>query len=323
MDFKNSKVLVAGGTGLVGIPLVKLLIKLGAKVRIASLDDPSRSHPQAEFLQLDLIDYDNCLNACQGVNYVFNLLCAKGSPGMVKRFPATMMRPMVKFNINLIDAAIQTKVNGFLYTSSVGVYYPAAILNEDDTEKNPPPPNDFAGRAKLYGEWYATAIAIEHNLKVTIVRPSNIYGPYDNFDSVNATVIPSLIKRAVSGENPFVVWGDGSQIRDFIFSEDVARGMILTAEKAKEPVNLGSGKGVSIKELVNIIVSNINPRPEIVFDTSKPTGDKIRLMDITRARSIGFKPIVTLEKGIKETINWYKENKDKTDNRYDIFDKAP
>ena len=321
MYFKNKNVLVAGGTGLVGRYLVKLLIDQGANVRIASMDDRSRAHPEAEFLKLDLTDYNNCLQACSGMDYVFNLLCAKGSPNTVKKYPATIMRPMILFNTHLFDAAFQSNVSGFLYTSSVGVYYPASVYHEDDTEHTPASPTDLAGRVKLFGEWYATALGIEHNWNVTIVRPGNIYGPYDNFDSTNAMVVPSLIKRALT-EDPLTVWGDGSSVRDFIHAEDVARGMLHMAKRnPNQPVNLGSGVGVSIKELVETIISNIEPTPKVVWNTSKPGGDAQRILDTSRAKELGFQPTISLQQGIKETIEWYKINRNITDNRYDIFKK--
>lgn len=319
MFFKNKNVLAAGGTGMVGTQLCKLLYDQGAHIRIASMDDKTRAHPKAEFCQVDLTDYGNCQWVCQDMDYVFNLLCAKGSPETVKNYPASIMRPMVLFNTNLFDAAKEARVGGFLYTSSVGVYYPAPVYYEDDTERTPAPPADFAGRAKLFGEWYATALRIEHGWDVTIVRPANVYGPYDNFDSVNAMVVPSLIKRALT-ENPMTVWGNGSSVRDFIHAQDVAQGMLFMAEKKpSQPVNLGSGAGISIKELVETIASNVEPAPKVVWDTSKPSGDAQRILSTSRAQELGFKPEIPLKQGIRETIAWYKANRNTSNNRYDIF----
>jgi len=322
MFFKNKNVLIAGGTGMVGIQLCKLLNERGANLRIASMDDKSRAHPKADFHKVDLTDYENCLLVCRDMDYVFNLLCAKGSPEIVKKYPASIMRPMILFNTHLFDAARQAGVKGFLYTSSVGVYFPSSVYHEEDTERTPSPPNDFAGRAKLFGEWYATALRAEYNWNITIVRPANIYGPYDNFDSLNAMVVPSLIKRALT-ENPMTVWGDGSAIRDFIHAEDVAKGMMIMAEKSSDkPVNLGSGIGVSIKLLVDTIVNCLDSKPTVVWDTSKSNGDIRRLLDTTRANALGFQPQISLEQGIKTTIDWYREHKNKTDKRYDIFNTA-
>ena len=318
--FRGKNVLVAGGSGMTGIALSRLLIEQGANLRIASMDDRSRVHPGADFKKLDLTRFENCLDACKNVDYVFNLLCAKGSPDTVKNKPYTLMLPMTLFNTFLLEAARISGVKGFLYTSSVGVYYPGALMEEDSTETGPPSPTDFAGRTKLYGEWLATALAKEYNINIDIVRPANIYGPYDNFDSLNSSVIPSLIKRALT-EDPFVVWGDGTPVRDFIHCEDVAKGILLVAEKSPcQPVNIGSGTGVTIKSLVETIISCLDKKPTVIWDATKPNGDARRLLSISRARSLGFEPQIMLEEGIRNTIEWYKKNKDITGRRYDVVD---
>lgn len=323
--YKNKKVLVTGGTGLLGRPLVDMLIKEGAKVRIASLDDSSRSHPKAEFKKCDLTKFENCLDACNEMDYVFNLVGIKGSPKMTKEKPASFFTPTILFNTNMMEAATQSKVKRYLFTSTVGVYSPAEIFYEDDVWKTFPSENDkFAGWAKRMGELQAQAYEIEDGWnKIAIVRPANAYGPYDNFDPENAMVIPSLIKRAINGEDPFVVWGDGSPVRDFIHAKDVARGMIMALENCPgpyKPINLGSGTGYSIKNLVDIIINNLEYKPEVVWDTSKPSGDKIRVMDISRAKKLlGWKPKISLEEGVKNTMEWYREHKNLVEKRYNVF----
>jgi GDP-L-fucose synthase len=171
------------------------------------------------------------------------------------------------------------------------------------------------------GELQAEAYRIEHGWdRISIVRPANIYGPSDNFDPENAMVIPSLIRRALDGENPLVVWGDGSAIRDFIFASDVARGMLLAVEQqVRQPINLASGQGVSIRQLVEIIVRFVDPPPTVVWDRSKPSGDRIRLMDVSRARAIGFAPAVSIDDGIRRTIEWYRAHKSAREARFNVF----
>ena len=320
--YKGKKVIVTGGTGLIGRQLVKKLIDLGASVRIVSLDDPSRAHPDAEFIQLDLTRFENCMKACNGMELVFHLAGIKGSPAMTAKQPASFFVPTILFNTNMMEAAYQSSVDRYLFTSTIGVYSPAEVFYEDDVWKTFPSKNDrFAGWAKRMGELQAEAYKIQYNWdKIAIVRPANVYGPYDNFDPKNAMVIPSLIKRALDGENPLVVWGDGSPIRDFIHAADVAEGMLLALEKGTgQPINLGSGIGVSIKKLVDIIINNLDKKPKVVWDTSKPSGDKKRLMDISRAKAIGFKPKIAIEEGINQVMDWYKENKDIVNKRYNVF----
>ncbi len=324
MSFYNEKkVLVTGGTGLIGRPLVDMLVQQGAKVTIVSLDDPNRAPPGVTFKQTDLREFSNCLEICKDQEIVFQLAGVKGSPAMTAKRPASFFVPTITFSINMMEAARRAGVERFLFTSSVGVYAPAEVFYEDDVWKTFPSPNDrFAGWAKRMGELQAEAYKLEYNWdKISIVRPANVYGAYDNFDPNNAMVIPSLIHRAMNGENPLTVWGDGSPVRDFIHAKDVANGMMLAIEKGiNEPINLGSGAGVTIKEIAEIVAANVPNGPiEIKWDTTKPQGDAKRLMDMTRAQSHGFKPQISILDGIKETIQWYKDNHDIANNRYNAF----
>lgn len=324
MNFYTGKnVLVTGGTGLIGRPLVEMLVAQGANVTVVSLDHPSRAPQGVTFKRADLREFSNCEAICQNQEIVFQLAGVKGSPAMTAKRPASFFVPTITFSINMMEAARRAGVSRFLFTSSVGVYSPAEVFYEDDVWKTFPSPNDrFAGWAKRMGELQAEAYKIEYNWdKISIVRPANVYGPYDNFDPANAMVIPSLIKRAMDGEKPLTVWGDGSPIRDFIHARDVARGMLLAVEKGiNEPINLGSGTGVTIKQIAEIVAANLPDGPaELVWDISKPKGDAKRLMDMTRANSYGFVPEISIEDGIKETIAWYAQNSHATDNRYNAF----
>ena len=322
MNFYNGKkVLVTGGTGLIGRQLVDLLQNTGAKVRIASLDDASRSPRDVEFCYADLRDFEQCLRVTKDCEIVFQLAGVKGSPAMTATRPASFFVPTTMFNTNMMEAARRQGVSNYLFTSSIGVYSPAEVFYEDDVWKTFPSPNDrFAGWAKRMGELQAEAYKIEYGWdKISIVRPANVYGPFDNFDPKNAMVIPSLIHRALSKENPLTVWGDGSAIRDFIHAKDVALGMMLAVEKGcNEPINLGSGEGVTIREIADTLANHI-PGLKIEWNTSKPTGDAKRLMDISRARAIGFKPSVPLNDGILETLEWYRSNKGDANKRYNAF----
>ena len=324
MDFHGKNVLVAGGSGMIGRYLVDMLFSKGARVRIASLDDPLRADPRAQFMRFDMRRFENCMIACENMDYVFNLLGVKGSPVMAKTRPATFFVTHLQFNTNLMEAARLSRATGFLYTSTYGVYHPASVLSEDDLWKAGPSENDkFAGWAKRMGELQSEACGIEYGWRASIVRPANVYGPYDAFGAESAMVVPSLIKRAVDGESPLSIRGDGTAVRDFIHAEDVAKGMLYVAEhEIYEPLNLGSGVGTSIRELAELIISNLDDKPEIKWNTEKSSGehgDRRRVLDTSRAKSYGFYPAVSIEYGISETVRWYINNKDKIGTRYDAF----
>ena len=319
--YSGKRVLVTGGTGMIGRYLVGLLAEAGARVRVVSLDEPG-TQDGVEFVKADLTRFDQCLKACDGMEFVFHLAGIKGSPLMTSKKPASFFVPTILFNTNMMEAARQAGAKRFLYTSTIGVYAPATLFKEDDVWKTFPSENDrFAGWAKRMGELQAEAYRIEYDWKgVSIVRPANVYGRWDNFDPANAMVIPSLIRRALDGENPLTVWGDGSPVRDFIHGEDVARGMMLVMEKgAVEPVNLGSGTGVSIKQLVEILAALLPNKPKIVWDSTKPSGDKVRLMDVSRAKALGFTPRMSIEAGVADVLSWYRDNRGKPSGRYNVF----
>lgn len=321
--YRNKKVLVTGGTGMIGRQLVAMLLEKGAKIKVVSMDEKVNLPQGVAFSKLNLLVYENCVNASKGMDYVFHLAGIKGSAGIASKKVASFFVPTLLFNTNMLEAARVNSVKRYLYTSTIGVYSPAPLFYENDVWKTFPSENDkFAGWAKRMGELQAESYKIEYGWdKIAIVRPANVYGPYDNFDPKTAMVIPALIKRILDGENPLSVWGDGSEIRDFIHAKDVANGMLLALEKAANciPINLGSGKGISIKQLVETICECVPNPPNVFWDKSKKAGDKIRLMEIKRARAIGFQPEISLKIGIKETIDWFIDNKDKVNKRYNVF----
>jgi len=320
--YKNKKILVTGGTGLIGIPLVEKLISYGALVSVVSLDKKPKIKGKFIFFKSDLREFKNCMSLCKDKDIVFHLAGVKGSPLMTAKKPASFLVPTVTFTFNMMEAARRCRVKRFLLTSSIGVYSPAKIFKEESVWRTFPSKHDrFAGWAKRLCELQAEAYKIQYNWKhISIIRPANVYGPYDNFDTKNAMVIPSLIKKVLKSKKKLDVWGDGSSIRDFIFSRDVADAMILAVYKnINNPINVGSGKGVTIKSLVETIISSANKKKiKINWQKKKPIGDIKRLMDITRAKSFGFKPSISLSEGIQETIQWFLKNKSK-DKKYNSF----
>ena len=305
--FRNKRILITGGSGMIGRQLIKLLEPHNPIITLADLNKPVNQE-NIKFSEVDLRDYGSCKNICKNQDYVFNLVGIKCSPKVTKEKPADIMGPMLQFNTNMLEAAMHANVDWYLYTSTVGVYPPAEVFHEDDVWNGAPSKNDwYGGWAKRIGELQCEAYEKQYGQsKCSIVRPANVYGPYDNFDIRSSMVIPSLIRKA-HGNKKLHVWGDGSSIRDFIHAEDVARGMIhMVKNKITKPVNLGSGLETTIKKVAEII-SNFFDVP-LEWDITKPSGDAKRLFDIERAKSYGFEPLVELEDGITQTCEWFVKN---------------
>ena len=300
----KSSALIIGGMGMVGRQLTKLCSEKYDEVCVLDIDYKTpKDLPQGvKYHQADLTFKSNA-NIIAEFDHVYHLAGKKGSPDTAKNSPAKYL-PMLQFDTNVIEAVGYYQPDWFLYTSSIGVYSPMEIYEEDKVWHTVPSENDkVPGYIKRMGELSCYSIRATYGYEnISIVRPANIYGPYDNFGE-NSMVIPSLIKMGVE-DDEINVWGDGTPIRDFIHSEDVARGMLHMVEnKVTEPVNLGSGKGVTISEIATII-SEYFKKPRI-YDKSKPNGDMKRLMSMKRAEKYGFKPRISLKKGIEQTIKWY------------------
>jgi len=317
--FTGKKVLVTGGSGMIGRQLVPMLIERGANVFVADLNEPVNMPAEITFLKVDLKEFSDCRKICEGMDYVFSLVGIKASPKACFEQPANIMGPMIQFNTNMLEAAMGANVSWYLYTSSIGVYQPAPILKEDDLPNSVPSKNDwFGGWAKRMGEMQIQAYEKQNGKSIcSVVRPANVYGPYDNFDLNSAMVVPSLIRKADENEK-LDVWGDGSQIRDFIHAYDVARGMVYAVEnQITEPINLGSGLGVKIKTIAEIVAKYFDK--ELVWDVTKPSGDPIRILDMTKAKSYGFEPKFSIEEGVVNTIEWYLQNKNIIKKKYNIL----
>lgn len=325
--YRNKRVLVAGGTGLIGKPLVEKLLQRGAQVRIVSLDDPSLAHPAAEFIQGNLTSWPVCRAAVKGVDLVFNLAGTKGAVSTGRRKAASFFVPHLVFNTLLMEAARCEGVERYLYTSTIGIYPEREDAKPEDCAWSAPPgaTNLYAGWAKRMGELQADAYREEFDWsQIAIVRPANIYGPYDYFEGPSAMVVPSLIRRAVCHEDPMVVWGDGSCVRDFLYADDCAEGMLAALERGADcqPINLGCGVGVTIRQLVETICAHI-PGLNVVWDTDKPSGEKVRVLDITRAKEkLAWTPSTSLHEGIGKTIEWYRANRAQIKHHHNVFNES-
>lgn len=323
-SFAGKRALVTGGTGLIGRQVVRILESAGATVRIVSLDR-IRISEKAEHVFGDLSSFEFCREITKDTDFAFHLAGIKGSLQVTKTRPASFFVPLLMMNTNLLEASRLNAVSRVVYTSSIGAYASAEVFREPEQTEDEPPMDYYPGWAKRMAELQIKAYDTEYGIKsFAIVRPCNVYGPGDNFDPENAMVIPSLMARIHRGEDPLLVWGDGSAVRDFAYSEDVAEGVILALYHGTgaRPVNLGSGRGYSVKELVETLreVVDFNYR----FDPGKPNGFPRRVMDISLAReSLGFSPATSLKEGLQKTWQWYRENHDEFIRRKNYFAEDP
>jgi len=319
-SFSNRNILVTGGTGLIGRQVVKLLSDAGANVKIVSLDR-IKIDGRVKHVYSDLTDFNLCKELAKGMDFVFHLAGIKGSIEVTKSKPASFFVPLLMMNANMLEASRVNKVQKIVYTSSIGAYPSAEIFRETDDNNEAPPMDIFPGWAKRVAEMQIEAYRLQYGLtNFAIVRPANVYGPGDNFDPNNAMVIPSLMYRIYHKEDPIVIWGDGSAIRDFAYSKDVAEGVILALYYGTGGhfVNLGSGMGCPIKELVETLNSFIPFNYK--FDTTKPSGFSKRVMDISLAKEmLGYNPITSLLEGLKQTWDWYLNNKNEYLQRKNYF----
>ena len=314
--WKNKKVLVTGGCGMMGSYVTEILAAVGARVRVA--DNLSRGSTKfiegvldaVEVMKDDLSDLEACRKACRDQEIVLNL--AAKVTGI--EYNLTHQREMFETNFllqrNVIHAAADAGVKRFLQVSTACIYPHDAVVPTPESEGlrgTPEPTNEGYGWGKRMGEQLAYYYTRETPMKCVIVRPFNAYGPRDNFDETESHVIPALIGRILRGDDPVVIWGSGNQKRVFVHARDIAQAMVLLTEKAPpaEPVNVGHDQMVSIRELFVTICRVLGRSPRFLFDTSKPEGYPARAADTTKLRAItGFVPSTTIEEGIREMVEW-------------------
>jgi GDP-L-fucose synthase len=314
MFYKNKVVLVTGGAGFVGTHFVEELLRQGALVRIPVHQRAPIVHDaRIETVQADLTQLEDCRRTMRGVRYVFH------AAGAVSAAAVTASNPMSAITTNLVLTAMTMQgawmegVERFLvFSSSTG--YPAAdhAITEEEMWTGPTYPAYFGyGWMRRYLERLSEFVASKSSMKIALVRPTAVYGRWDNFDPITSHVIPALIRRAVEKQNPYVVWGTGDEVRDFLHITDLVRGCLLMLEKHAtcDPVNLGYGKVVTVKQIVQIILKAAGHEgAKLKFDTTKPSTIPFRMVDTSKAkRLLCFEPQVTLEDGLTDTVRWYVE----------------
>lgn len=277
------KIVCTGAKGMIGQHLVELLNKKYPEADIVCADLKNK-------IPIDLTDMRTCMDLCKGADEVYHLAGIKGNPRKSAQKPYDFISPMVRFDANMIEAGRKCKVGKFLYTSSIGVLFP-----ENDY---------YPSWAKQTGERMIEAMRIQYpETNYCIVRPANVFGPYDNFDNPEAMSLTRFISIAMKGD--LEIWGDGSETRDFIHAEDVARAMMLVMYRMpEEAINIGTGIQVSIKEIAEYI-ADIFER-EVLYVPSKQIGDKKREMDVSELYKLRFKLRKPFFKSIEEVCEYAK-----------------
>jgi GDP-L-fucose synthase len=320
--FKNKKILVTGGTGLIGRELVKYLQIFECNITVVSIDKIKSKIKKVNYIYGDLTNFNFCKKITKNMDYVFHVAGIKGSIDVTIQKPASFFVPLLMMNTNLLEASRLNNVKRLVYTSSIGAYSPSSVFKEKNDNFLGDPMDHYPGWAKRMAEMQIHAYKKQYNIKnFFIVRPCNVYGPGDNFDPKNAMVIPSLIFKILRGDNPLKVWGDGSAKRDFAFSRDVAFGLVQTlyyGTGKNKFLNIGSGKAVSIKKLVKTLYKI--KKFQYIFDKKKSGGYPLRVMSITEAKkTIKYTPRTSLYNGLKETFDWFNSNKLEYKKRHNYF----
>ena len=317
--YKDKKILVTGGTGMIGSHLIELLLEKGAIIRtvVHNRQIPTEiKNNNVEFVKGDLTNKEFTDKIVKGMDYVFHLAAFTGGLGRTSIHPASTLTPNLITDGNILDSAKNENMDRFLYASCTCVYpnIEKDLTEEDAWTGNPPAVHASYSWSKRIGELQAISYHKEYGMKVAIVRPSNSYGPRDSLDPQTAHALGALIIKALNKMDPFIIWGDGKPIREYIYAQDAAKGMLLAMEKycVADPINLASGEYISIEDLARKIIKLCNYEPKIIFDKNKPSGQARRVLINNKSENkIGFRAETSMEEGLAKTLKWYQVNQQK------------
>lgn len=304
-DFwQNKRVLVTGGHGFLGSHLVRQLEARGCNPFVPRSKDYDLRFP---------VYVQSMLETAGQIDVLFHLAAKVGGIGYNQQFPYSLFYDNILMGANLIHQAIGHNVSKFVQigtTCSYPKYCPTPFQEDDFWDGYPEETNAAYGIAKRALLTQLQAARKQSGFNGIYIIPTNLYGPGDNFDESSSHVIPALIKKIIEAGDTVDVWGTGNASRDFLYVEDAAKGIIAAAEKydQSQPINLGSGKAVTIAALVNIIKQITDCESSTIWKVDRPDGQPRRLLDISRAHEyLGWEPETNLYEGLEKTIEWYKD----------------
>ena len=309
VDLKDKRIVVTGGAGFLGQAVVEKLRERGCTKIVV----PRRR--DCDLTQSAAIEE---LMKRERPEVIFHLAATVGGIGANMENPGLFFYENAIMGIQLIEYARRYNVEKTIVAGTVCAYpkFAPVPFNEDTLwDGYPEETNAAYGIAKKALLVQCQAYREQYGMNAIYLLPVNLYGPRDNFDLRTSHVIPALIRKAHEARDnnveELVVWGDGSATREFLYVNDAAEGLILSAERynGAEPVNIGSGKEYAIRELVEIIADECKFRGKIVWDTTKPNGQPRRQLDTRRAEKyIGFHAKTTLRQGLASTVAWYENS---------------
>jgi len=309
LDLSKKRILVTGGSGFLGRQVVTQLQQAGA-------DQQKITIPRSQ--DYDLRSLEGCQRVVEEQDVVIHLAAHVGGIGLNREKPAELFYDNLMMGTQLIHTAYQAGIEKFVCVGTICAYpkfTPVPFKEDALWDGYPEETNAPYGVAKKALLVQLQAYRQQYGFNGIYLLPVNLYGPEDNFDPSSSHVVPALIRKVYQaqqkGEKTLPVWGDGSPTREFFYSTDAARGIVMATQdyNEPEPVNLGTGSEISIRDLVQLICELMSFEGEIVWETDKPNGQPRRRLDTQRAKeAFGFTAQMDFKQGLKNTIEWYREH---------------
>jgi GDP-L-fucose synthase len=260
---------------------------------------------------------EDCKRAVDGIDYLFMCAASTSGAAVIRSNPLIHVTPNVVMNAQLLEAAYLAKVKKFVWLSSNAVYPPTDQPVDESQLLEGDPHESYLGVGwmKRYIEvlcrYYSESL--NPSMTTVVIRPSNIYGPYDDFEPATSHVTAATIRKVVDRHDPIEVWGTGNDVRDVIYIDDFVDAVMMAVDQIEtyDPLNIGLGKGHTLKEILQVALeADDYTNAAIKYDPSKPSTIPIRLIDISKAeKTIGFTPATSLKEGLIKTIAWYRQSR--------------